>query len=119
MKPMPRNSVTFDEGNDSRQVSVQSKRAKLIGLGVAAFIVGSFALFNLPFYTVNQGERAIITMNGAIASVEGPGLHLLTPWVNKAHWITVRDLARTYDPKTLEAYSSDQQPANIAISVRF
>jgi regulator of protease activity HflC (stomatin/prohibitin superfamily) len=85
------------------------------GMGV----VGLILLMTLmgSWYTVDQGERAVVLRLGAIVGEAGPGLHFKFPWINTVHKITVQNQNRRYTP--LEAYSRDQQPANLTVSVSF
>jgi len=82
----------------------------LVGL-VAIYVVFS------SWYTVDQGEKAVVLRLGAIVQETGAGLHFKMPWINSVHKITVQNQNRRYT--TLEAYSRDQQPANLTVSVSF
>jgi regulator of protease activity HflC (stomatin/prohibitin superfamily) len=81
--------------------------------------IGFILLMTLmgTWYTVDQGERAVVLRLGAIVGEAGPGLHFKIPWINTVHKITVQNQNRRYTP--LEAYSRDQQPANLTVSVTF
>jgi len=59
----------------------------------------------------------VVLRLGAIVEETGPGLHFKMPWINSVHKITVQNQNRRYT--TLEAYSRDQQPANLTVSVSF
>lgn len=82
-------------------------------------VVGLVLIYTLfaSWYTVDQGERAVVLRLGAISGESGPGLHFKIPWIDVVHRITVQNQNRRYTP--LEAYSRDQQPANLAVSVSF
>lgn len=82
----------------------------LLGLILLLTVMGSW-------YTVDQGERAVVLRLGAMVGEAGPGLHFKMPWVNTIHKVTVQNQNRRYTP--LEAYSRDQQPANLTVSVTF
>jgi regulator of protease activity HflC (stomatin/prohibitin superfamily) len=82
----------------------------VLGLILLLTVMGSW-------YTVDQGERAVVLRLGAIVGEAGPGLHFKMPWINTVHKITVQNQNRRYTP--LEAYSRDQQPANLTVSVTF
>jgi regulator of protease activity HflC (stomatin/prohibitin superfamily) len=82
----------------------------LIGL-VAAYVVFS------SWYVVDQGERAVVLRLGAIVGEAGPGPHFKVPWIDAVRKITVQNQNRQYG--SLEAYSRDQQPAAITMSVSF
>ena len=81
-----------------------SAGAVVVGLILLLTVMGSW-------YTVDQGERAVVLRLGAIVGEAGPGLHFKMPWINTVHKITVQNQNRRYTP--LEAYSRDQQPANL------
>lgn len=86
---------------------------------VALVVVVLVALTTLfgSWYTVDQGERAVVLRLGAIVGEDGPGLHFKLPWINTVHKITVQTQNRRYTK--LESYSRDQQPATLTVSVTF
>jgi regulator of protease activity HflC (stomatin/prohibitin superfamily) len=53
----------------------------------------------------------------AIVAEEPPGLHFKVPWIDSVRMITVQNQTRRY--QNLEAYSRDQQPANLTVSVTY
>ena len=84
--------------------------------------LGAVALFALTillgsWYTVDQGERAVLLRNGAFVSVEGPGLHFKIPWIEAVRLISVQTQTEHYDK--VNSYSQDQQPADIRVSATF
>ncbi len=83
---------------------------------VAVAVVAILTLFG-SWYTVDQGERAVVLRLGATVGEDGPGLHFKLPWINTVHKITVQNQNRRYTK--LEAYSRDQQPATLTVSVTF
>ena len=83
---------------------------------VAVAVVALLTLFG-SWYTVDQGERAVVLRLGATVGEDGPGLHFKLPWINTVHKITVQNQNRRYTK--LEAYSRDQQPATLTVSVTF
>lgn len=74
----------------------------------ALIVLGSF--FG-AFYTVDEGERAVIVRNGQVTGVSEPGLHFKLPFITTAHTMTIRNEAVAYTG--LEAYTTDQQIATI------
>jgi regulator of protease activity HflC (stomatin/prohibitin superfamily) len=82
-------------------------------------LVGLIAAYGLfaSWYTVDQGERAVVLRLGAIVEETGPGLHFKMPWINSVHKITVQNQNKRYS--ALEAYSRDQQPASLTVSVTY
>ena len=90
----------------------------VMGVG-GAVVVGLIALSVVggSFYTVDQGERGVITRNGAVVGTAEPGLGFKLPIVDSVHEITVQTQARIYDK--VMAYSQDQQTAHMNISVNY
>ncbi len=85
-------------------------------------VVGLLALLFLlivfgSFYTVDQGTRGVQLRYGAITGVAKPGLHLKLPFIDKVKFVSVQNHTQVYDK--LEAYSRDQQPATMRVSVSF
>ena len=84
------------------------------------WLLGGLALIYIVFsswYIVDQGERAVVLRLGATVGEAGPGPHFKIPWVDTVRLITVQNQNRRY--QALEAYSADQQPANLTVSVTF
>jgi regulator of protease activity HflC (stomatin/prohibitin superfamily) len=84
------------------------------------WLLGGLALIYLVFsswYIVDQGERAVVLRLGATVGEAGPGPHFKAPWVDTVRKITVQNQNRRY--QALEAYSADQQPASLTVSVTF
>lgn len=88
---------------------------KLGLLGLFAFIV--LILGFGTFYTVDEGERAVITWNGAVTDVAGPGLHYKMPIVEDYHLVSTR--TQTYQFDQVASYSKDQQVGTAKLSVTF
>lgn len=68
------------------------------------------------FFQVDQGERGVVLRNGKLSSVAEPGLGFKTPLIESVRYISVRDHNVTLP---LEAYSYDQQPATMQVSVTY
>ncbi|MGU3667975.1 SPFH domain-containing protein [Methylobacterium sp. A49B] len=88
-------------------------RLGLIGIAglVALSIVGG------SFYTVDQRERVVLLTNGAVVGEADPGLHWKLPFVQSAVSISVESHRVEFDK--MEAYSRDQQPAVMKLSVLY
>jgi regulator of protease activity HflC (stomatin/prohibitin superfamily) len=80
------------------------------------------------FYTVDQGEMAVVTRFGAVVDVTGPGLHGKLPWVTSTVAISTRTWSQTWEKTVVEgkvysnempSYSHDQQSANISAKITF
>jgi regulator of protease activity HflC (stomatin/prohibitin superfamily) len=87
-----------------------------LGFGLLVALVAIYLVFS-SWYIVDQGERAVVLRLGAIVGEAGPGAHFKIPWIDTVRKITVQNQTRRY--ATLEAYSRDQQPANLTVSVTF
>lgn len=105
------------------KLAQQRKEAKnmikrVVGYGTAGFvgIVGLGILLG-SWYTVDEGERAVILTNGSFSEVSGPGLHFKVPFFQTARFITVRNEAVRYEK--VMAYSFDQQTAEMIISINY
>lgn len=69
------------------------------------------------WYTVDEGERAVTLSYGKVSGSAEPGFHFKTPFIQSIERVSVR--AHTVRFDTVEAYSRDQQPATLAISVTY
>lgn len=91
-------------------------KAKLtLGAFVIVAITALMTAFG-SFFTVSPGERVVVTKFGEIVGTYDSGLHWKWPFITAAHSIDVQDRLIVVD-KT-EAYSQDQQPADMKVSVR-
>jgi regulator of protease activity HflC (stomatin/prohibitin superfamily) len=86
----------------------------LFCLLVLMVIVGSW-------YTIDQTQRGVLLRNGAFIEVEQPGLHFKLPLIEAVYKIDIQTHTRTYGAgqEVMEAYSADQQPAHLRVSVTF
>ena len=100
---------------NAENIKEQSMQGKIIGVSFILFFV-IIALFS-SYYTVDQGERAVVLRNGAVIGSSEPGLHFKIPVIDKAIKISVQSRKAEFD--RLNSYSKDQQPAEIKISVNY
>ncbi|MFW8567050.1 prohibitin family protein [Orrella sp. 11846] len=90
--------------------------------GIAFIVSGIFAflvILTLSFgswYQVDQGERGVLLENGRLLRVEDPGLGFKIPVIESVRFVSVRDQNVVMN---LEAYSYDQQPASMQVSVTY
>jgi Membrane protease subunits, stomatin/prohibitin homologs len=92
--------------------------AKIAG-AVGSVVIFSF-LFTVLFgswYTIDEGHRGVMLRNGAVIGISNPGLGFKFPIVDSVETFTVRDRIITYSD--VGAYSRDQQPAVIKISINY
>lgn len=85
----------------------------ILGPVVFIFIIISF----MSYYTINEGERGILLRNGKIVKIADPGLGFKWPIVESINKISVRNNLASYTK--LQAYSRDQQPAEMSVSINF
>ena len=83
--------------------------------GFAAIIALSI-LFG-SWFTIDQGERGVILRYGAVSGTADPGLGFKLPLIDSVVRISVQSKAVVYEK--MEAYSRDQQPADIRLSVNY
>lgn len=83
-------------------------------LGVALFL--GLILFWQGTYTVNEGERGVVLVNGKVTGIAEPGFNWKLPFIVQVPVISVRSNAAKY---TTAAYSKDQQSANLEVSVSY
>lgn len=89
---------------------------KLIASAFVAFICLSVAAGS--FYTVDEGERAVLVTNGRVTGVSDPGLAFKMPMITTANFISTRAEVKSFEG--LEAYTFDQQIATIeSISINY
>lgn len=95
-------------------VSVSPRKALTIILSVALLLLSLLVLW-LSYYSVNEGERGVVLRNGRILKVAEPGYGFKFPLIDSVEHISVRNEAMLF--KDMSAYSRDQQPAKMAVSV--
>src|SRR5579863_5300342 len=93
-------------------------------LGVGFIIIVLLITVFSTYFTIDQGERGVILHNGAIAGEAEPGLHFKMPIITSIEKISVQiqkeSFQKTAEGDTrMQAYSRDQQPATIALSVNY
>jgi regulator of protease activity HflC (stomatin/prohibitin superfamily) len=84
-------------------------------LGLVFLVI--LSTFFGSWYTIDQGEKGVLTRNGAFAGVAEPGLGFKLPFVDGVTTLSTRTEIVTLDK--LEGTSSDQQLATMRISVNY
>lgn len=82
----------------------------VIGLIALAAVIGAS-------YTVAETERTVLLRNGKFVEVAEPGFHLKMPFITETKVVPVTGESRRWEK--LQAYSRDQQPADMSVSVSF
>ena len=88
---------------------------KYIGLS-AICLIGLVVLLS-SWYEINTGERGVLLRNGKVVEVVDAGLHFKIPIFETVHKISTRTQTEGFDK--IQAYSKDQQPATIKVSVTY
>ena len=84
---------------------------------VPAIILIGLIIVMGSWYTIDQGERGVHLRNGAVVGTAEPGLGFKLPLFDSIERISVQNLTQGYDK--VQAYSKDQQTAEIRVSVSF
>jgi regulator of protease activity HflC (stomatin/prohibitin superfamily) len=100
-----------------------------IGIAIAVIVVGFLAVTE-SWYTVDQGERGVLLTNGALSGVVEPGLHFKLPFFQTVAKVTLRqqviywtctanDSCDEHERYVMQAYSKDQQAADLKVTVNY
>lgn len=88
---------------------------KLFGGIALGVILVMLVLFS--FYTITQGFTGVILRNGALVGVAQPGLGMKVPLIDRVVKFSVKTNSKIYHD--VEAYSRDQQLANLSVSITY
>lgn len=83
----------------------------------AAFVLALGIVASSAFFTVDQGERAVVQRFGAVNRVAEPGLSFKVPGIDRVVKISTQNQTMFYE--AIDTYSRDQQSAEIDVSVIF
>ena len=94
------------------------------GLFAGVAIIALVMIALSTYFTIDQGERGVILHNGAVVGEAEPGLHFKMPIITSIEKISVQIQKESFAKTTegdarMQAYSRDQQPATIALSVNY
>lgn len=89
-----------------------------IGLILGGLVVAVVLSFlGGSFYTVDEGERAIVVSQGKISGVSGAGFHWKKPFLDDAHTISLRTQVVEFPDEPV--YTGDRQTATVTFSVNY
>ena len=86
-----------------------------IVLGVACLF--GLTIFFGSWFTMDESERGVVLRNGAITKMATPGLNFKFPVVDDVVIFSLRPKVLSWEK--IQAYSGDQQPADIKMSVNY
>lgn len=94
---------------------------KLVGFGVVALF--ALVLYFTNIYTVQTGEVAIVSTNGSISRVDGPGLHFKYPLIQSKVFMETREKSYIFgkteeQDTTLEVSTKDMQSIKLEFTVQ-
>jgi regulator of protease activity HflC (stomatin/prohibitin superfamily) len=100
-----------------------TKFAHQIVAGAAALVF--LMVVWTTYYTIDQGERGVVTHYGAVVGEAEPGLHFKLPFITGITKINIQVQKLGFERNTtggdtrMQAYSRDQQPASISLAVNY
>jgi regulator of protease activity HflC (stomatin/prohibitin superfamily) len=108
--------------NKLPRLSANNVPTGIIGAVLAVIVLLAIAFST--YFTIDQGERGVILHNGAIAGEAEPGLHFKMPIITSIEKISVQIQKESFEKNAdgdarMQAYSRDQQPATVALSVNY
>lgn len=93
------------------------------GLIVGGAVLSAVGIFTVVFgswYTVPEGYRGVQLRNGAVIGTAEPGLGFKMPIIDSVQDMSIQSNVRIYgDDEAFQAYSRDQQTADIVLSVSY
>jgi regulator of protease activity HflC (stomatin/prohibitin superfamily) len=92
-------------------------RSALVIVGVAILFVLGLSIVLGSWYTIDQRERGVILRNGKLIGTATPGLGFKIPFIDSIVKVSLETQRVHFDK--VNAYSRDQQPADLLISVNF
>ncbi len=94
---------------------MNKQQAGLI-LTVLGSILGATCLYGM-WYIVDEGDRGVVLRYGAYQETAEPGFHFKLPLIDSVKTVSTRNQTVLYT--NVAAYSKDQQPARLTISLTF
>jgi regulator of protease activity HflC (stomatin/prohibitin superfamily) len=103
---------------------IDPSNLRLGTVGFALIAVAALLVVYSSYFTIDQGERGVILHWGAIVGEAEPGLHFKMPVITSIEKISVQVQKESFEKTDqgdarMQAYSRDQQPATIALSVNY
>lgn len=105
----------FDVLTNRNRMRAVRGSSRLILFGIVA-LLGVIIAFN-GFFTVDQGYRGVHLRLGAVVGIAQPGLGFKVPFIDRVVMLRTQTNSKVYD--RMEAYSRDQQLAELRMSVTY
>jgi len=102
---IPRGNTFIDK---AKRNPIKSAAAAILAIIVLCLVFSSI-------YTINEAERGVVLGGGKLVKIEEPGVHIKFPFYHEVKRISLQTWTDSF-PK-LSAYSNDQQPADMRVSV--
>lgn len=93
----------------------QKSLISLVVFGIIAVLV--LGGLGGSFYTIDQQKRGLVLTYGKLSDVSEPGFHWKIPFVQEVKEVDITEQTRRY--QNLQAYSRDQQVAELQVSVSY
>jgi regulator of protease activity HflC (stomatin/prohibitin superfamily) len=114
---LPKRSTGESQLDDFQQSILRETWMNYVNKYTVGGVLGLLVLFLIwPFYSVPTGSRGVVTQFGKIVGIEGEGLAVLPPW-QKLNNFSIR--AEQADIEKAEGSTSDTQPVNVSMTVRY
>lgn len=111
-------SMSYEDRRRVQEMEMKSKIKRYVAFGAVGFAsIIALGVFFGSWYTVDEGERAVILTNGSFSEIAGPGLNFKTPFIQSARFFSVRNEVLALEK--VSTYSYDQQTADLRLSVNF
>lgn len=105
----------FEVLTSRNRLRSSSGQRRLIVIGILV-VLAVIVAFN-GFFTVDQGYRGVHLRLGAVVGIAEPGLGFKIPFIDRVVMLRTQTNSKVYDQ--MEAYSRDQQLAELRISVTY
>lgn len=91
---------------------------KIFSLVVGIFIfILAISIVGGSFYSVDEGERAVMLSGSKMIGTSGPGLHWKKPFLDEAKKISIRTQALVFKDEPI--YTADRQTATVTFSINY
>lgn len=108
-------TMNFEQITRGNTFIDKAKRNPIKSIAAAILAIIVLCLVFSSIYTINEAERGVVLGGGKLVKIEEPGVHVKFPFYHEVKRISLQTWTDSF-PK-LSAYSNDQQPADMRVSV--